>query len=115
MTATNDIISRADDDLIRQHPEKLLSQIEVRAYSSSSGAPSRRGVQLVNVDPELGRRFGFRAGDVILELNGIPVTSRAAAIDVGTELSARGDEVPHPHHQHGAGRRAHLHRSGTVT
>ena len=79
------IVSRGDDQLIREDPQKLLDQVTIRPYRSKTGDRSRDGVQLVNVRPELGRRFGVRSGDVILEVNGIPVTSRSKAIDVGTK------------------------------
>lgn len=86
-------ISRADDEMIRQNPEELLAKVQIRTYSSPTGATPHRGIRIVDVDPELGRRFGVRRGDVILEVNGIPVKSRAEAIDVGTQLSRRGVTV----------------------
>ena len=84
------MISRQDDTLIRQDPQKLLDQVTIRTYRSSTGNRSRNGVQLLNVDPELGRRFGVHSGDVILEVNGTPVTSRAQAVDVGTKQYQKG-------------------------
>ena len=85
------IVSRGDDQLIREDPQKLLDQVTIRPYTSKTGNRSRDGVQLLNVAPELGRRFGVRSGDVILEVNGIPVKSRSQAIDVGTKQYKRGE------------------------
>ena len=83
-------ISRADDELIRRDPQKLLDRVFIRPYTSRSGNRSLDGIELLKVDAELGQRFGVRTGDVILEVNGEPVRTRSQAIEVGTRLYGQG-------------------------
>ena len=40
-----------------------------------------RGLQVRNVEPQLGGRFGVATGDVLLEINGRAVESKAQAVN----------------------------------
>ena len=82
-------IGRADHDLIRQDPQKLLKQLTFRRYSSP-GNRSRSGIEMLQVNREFGRRFGVRDGDVILEINEIPVRSKSQIIERIAVLYKRG-------------------------
>ena len=84
-------LSRSDDRLIREDPQKLLDQVTIRPYRSTAGDRSRDGIMLQSVDPQLGARFGVRTGDVIIAVNGVPVRTRSKAIEVGTRLYKQGE------------------------
>ncbi len=74
-------ISRQDNEMLTRQAEEVFHQdISLRTYTSRSG--SIRGVIVNKVSPRM-QRFGVQAGDVLLELNGVPVRSKAEALSVG--------------------------------
>jgi hypothetical protein len=45
---------------------------------------------VLNITPELSQRFGVQQNDLILSINGTPVSTKADAIHVGKKLYNRG-------------------------
>ena len=81
-------ISRDDDDFLRENAQEVFNKdVSLRSYVSKGGTV--RGLQVTRVSPRLAR-FGVQQGDVILELNGVPVSSKAQALKVGKEQHRQG-------------------------
>ena len=68
-------------------PELLQEGVTMVAYAASSDAV--RGIQLTAVSPQI-EPLGLRSGDVLLRLNGVPLTTRAQAYAHGKRLWRRG-------------------------
>ena len=84
-------ISRQDNDYLRTNMSRVLhEEVGIRAYRSKSGRI--RGLQITRVPSQLSR-FGLVNGDVILEVNGIPVSTKAQAIKVGRQQYNRGSRT----------------------
>jgi hypothetical protein len=67
--------------------EDWMEQINVDTYVSSKG---RRGLIVRSVDSKLAASFGVAAGDVLIEVNGQKVESKAQAMSVGKAQYKRG-------------------------
>lgn len=81
-------ISRDDDRFLRDNAQTVFNQdVGLRSYESSSG--NVRGVQITRVSSRL-ERFGIRSGDVLIELNGFKVGTKAEALKVGKKLYKQG-------------------------
>jgi len=81
-------VSRKDSEYLRKNAQQVFSEdIAMRSYRSPRGNIS--GVRVMRVSPRL-ERFGVQAGDVLLELNGVPVKNKAQALKVGKAQYNRG-------------------------
>ena len=77
--------------MLSQQSERVFHEdVGLRSYSSARG--NVRGVQVTRISPEL-QRFGVQSGDVLLELNGKPVRSKAEALAVGRKQYQAGVRV----------------------
>lgn len=83
------IVSRKDQQLMQQAPETFLDRVNVDAYVSRTGS-GLRGLRVLNVAPEISTRYGVQSNDVILSVNGEPVSTKADAIAVGKRQYNRG-------------------------
>ncbi len=83
------IVSRKDQQLMQQAPETFLDRVNVDAYVSRTGS-GLRGLRVLNVAPEISSRYGVQSNDVILSVNGEPVSTKADAIAVGKRQYNRG-------------------------
>lgn len=81
-------IGRNDEQRFREHGDQLFEQLNVDTYVSPKG--DVRGLQVRNVDPQLTSRFGVGQGDVLLEVNGRSVQTKAQAMQLGKEDYKRG-------------------------
>lgn len=80
-------IGRNDEQRIRAG-EDVFEQFSLDTYSSRSGNVT--GLIVRNVDPQLAARFGVAAGEVLIEVNGKKVESKAQAIQTGKKDYQRG-------------------------
>lgn len=83
------IVSRKDQQMMQQAPETFLDRVNVDAYVSRTGS-GLRGLRVLNVAPEISSRYGVQSNDVILSVNGEPVSTKADAIAVGKRQYNRG-------------------------
>lgn len=81
-------IGRKDEQRFRDNSEEFLTQLNLDTYVSKSS--SLKGLQVRNVDPQLATRFGVQQGDVLIELNGRPVQTKAQAMQMGKADYERG-------------------------
>lgn len=81
-------VSRKDEQRFRENPDQLLEQFSVETYVGRSG--SIRGVSFRSVEPQLAQRFGVSAGEVLIEVNGRTVESKAQALQFGKSDYNRG-------------------------
>lgn len=81
-------IGRDDERQFRERSEELFERLDVDTYVSKTS--SMRGVYVRNVEPELATKFGVATGDVLLEVNGRKVESKAQAIQAGKADYNRG-------------------------
>lgn len=80
-------VGSKDYDYLRENMQRVLQEeIGIRAYQGRKGL---RGLQVTRVPPKLAR-FGVAPGDVILEVNGVPVRTKAQAIQTGKKQYRRG-------------------------
>lgn len=79
-------IGRKDEKRFRESDD-FLERLNVDTYVSKSG---RRGLIVRSADAELASSFGVAPGDVLLELNGQKVESKAQAFSLGKEQYKRG-------------------------
>lgn len=77
-------------DKVRREPDKLFTSLGLRSYSSRGG--SVKGLQISSVPSELSS-FGFQRGDVIISVNGKPVTSKQQAYSVGKRQYQGGERT----------------------
>jgi C-terminal processing protease CtpA/Prc len=63
--------------------------VNVDTYVSRTGS-GLRGLRVVNVAPEISARYGLQSNDLILSVNGEPVSTKADAIAVGKRQYNRG-------------------------
>lgn len=80
-------IGEEDQRMFRERPDELLDRIQVDTYISKQS--NTRGLMVLRVDPQVAR-FGVQQGDVLLEVNGRPVSSRAEALNFGRKEYDRG-------------------------
>jgi len=81
-------ISKADDRYLRDNAQTVFNEeFSARSYTSRSG--SVRGVQVTRISPRL-ERFGVQSGDVVLELNGVKVSTKAQALREGRRMYKQG-------------------------
>jgi hypothetical protein len=81
-------LSRKDEQRIRENPDQLFEQFSVETYVGRSGAV--RGVTFRSVEPQLAQRFGVAPGEVLIEVNGRTVESKAQALQFGKADYGRG-------------------------
>lgn len=81
-------IGRDDERQFRERSDELFERLDVDTYVSKTS--SMRGVYVRNVAPELATKFGVSTGDVLLEVNGRKVESKAQAIQAGKADYNRG-------------------------
>jgi hypothetical protein len=81
-------VSRKDEQRFRENPDQLFEQFSVDTYVSRTG--SIRGVTFRSVEPQLAQRFGVAAGEVLIEVNGRTVESKAQALQFGKSDYNRG-------------------------
>lgn len=81
-------IGRKDEQRFRDNSEEFLTQLNLDTYVSKSS--SLKGLQVRNVDPQLATRFGVQQGDVLIELNGRAVQTKAQAMQMGKADYERG-------------------------
>ncbi|MEC7583248.1 MAG: hypothetical protein VYE77_02940 [Planctomycetota bacterium] len=82
-------IGSNDRESFAKNENDFLSQINVSSYQSPLGT-RLRGLRVMDISPEIRGRFGVQRGDVILSVNGKPVSTKAQAISVGKRLHQRG-------------------------
>jgi hypothetical protein len=81
-------IGRDDEKVFREQPDQLFEQVNAETWVSRTGKD--RGVMVRNADPQLAQRFGVVAGDVLIEVNGRKVESKAQAMQFGKADYNRG-------------------------
>lgn len=81
-------VGREDEQRFRERSDELFERLDVDTYVSKTS--SMRGVYVRNVEPELATKFGVSTGDVLLEVNGRKVESKAQAIQAGKADYNRG-------------------------
>lgn len=80
-------VGSKDYEYLRENMQRVLQEdVGIRAYQGRKGL---RGLQVTRVPPKLAR-FGIAPGDVILEVNGVPVRTKAQAIQTGKKQYRRG-------------------------
>jgi hypothetical protein len=72
------MISRDDHDYLRTNTERVLEDLGLDHYKGQR----YRGVMVTRVPSRL-EQFGVSTGDVVLEVNNVPVETKAQAIQVG--------------------------------
>jgi hypothetical protein len=82
------IISRKDQKVMEASPETILDRINLEPWRSRTGSGAT-GLRVVNVDASL-QRFGIEANDVLMSINGEPVSTLAQARVVGKRQYERG-------------------------
>ena len=82
-------LGRKDQDAFAGDAGSLLDQINVDSYVSRTGS-GQRGLQVMNVSPDLQQRFGVQQGELIVAINGEPVSTKAQAINLGKRQYNRG-------------------------
>ncbi len=70
-------VGRSDERVFREDPDSFLSQLNFDTYMSQRS--NTRGLILRGGDSKLAARFGVAAGEVLLEINGKKVESKAQA------------------------------------
>ncbi len=71
-------IGRKDETRFRD-PDELLEQVHVDTYVSK--VSSTKGLIVRNIDTQLASRFGIAQQDVLIEVNGRPVTSKGQVMN----------------------------------
>jgi len=82
-------ISKKDQQLMQESPESFMDRINVDSYVSRTGS-GLRGLRVLNVAPDLTARYGVQSNDLILSVNGEPVSTKADAMAVGKRQFNRG-------------------------
>jgi hypothetical protein len=77
-----------NDERRFQANDDFFDRLDVDVYVSRSS--TTRGLIVRNVDSKLAARFGIQAGEVLLEVNGQAVESKAKALQVGKKQYKRG-------------------------
>jgi len=81
-------ISERDYRYLTENSERIVNEdVVVTPYRSPQG--SRAGLQVVKVSKELAQ-YGIQSNDVILSINGEPVTSKAQAVQASRKQYDRG-------------------------
>lgn len=81
-------IGREDETRLRERSEEMFAQMDVDTYVSKSS--DLKGIYIRSAEPQLAARLGVSAGDVLLEVNGRKVESKAQAIQTGKSDYNRG-------------------------
>ncbi len=81
-------ISKKDEERFRTNSDELFEQLNLDTYVSKSS--NLRGLVVRNVDAQLASKFGVAAGEVLIEINGRPVQSKAQAVQLGKADYKRG-------------------------
>ena len=81
-------IGRNDEKSFVDNDEKFLEQINLDTYKSRFDGTT--GVKVVNIDSQIGNRFGIQSGDVLLSVNGEEVRNKPEAISVVKRQYNRG-------------------------
>ncbi len=85
-------ISRTDSRMLKKDYNRILSEDIVGSDWKPSPNLRKRykgGVQVRHVSPAM-RRFGIKTGEILVKVNGTPVSSRANAIKVGRKQFDKG-------------------------
>jgi hypothetical protein len=82
-------IGRKDAKLFNENPDEVLGRVSVDVWRSSQSS-GRRGLIVLGVEPQMASRFGVQANDVLLEINGRPVSNKAEAINFGKKEYQKG-------------------------
>ena len=72
-------IGRKDERRFRENADDFFSNVYADTYVSK--VSDRRGVQVRSIKPQIAQRFGVVTGDVLLEINGRKVESKAQAVN----------------------------------
>jgi hypothetical protein len=81
-------IGRKEEQRFREQGDQVFEQLNLDTYVSSKG--DVRGLQVRNIDAQLANQFGVGQGDVLLEVNGRPVQTKAQAMQLGKSDYQRG-------------------------
>lgn len=81
-------IGRKDEARFREHSDDLYEQVNLDTWVSRES--SMTGLIVRNIDPQLKARFGIAEGEVLLEVNGRKVASKAQALQFGKADYKRG-------------------------
>ncbi len=74
-------IGRREEQRFRDNPNELWDKINVDTYVSKSS--NTRGLEVRNVDAQVASKFGVVQGDVLIEVNGKSVQTKAQAVQFG--------------------------------
>jgi len=80
-------IGRKDQSNFR-NTDELLNSVYVDTYVSKSS--DLRGLSVRNVQPKIAAKYGVQAGDVLIAVNGRPVTSKGQAVSMVKKSYKRG-------------------------
>ena len=81
-------IGRQDQERFRANTDEFLNNLYVETYHSTRS--NLTGLQVRNVETQIGSRFGVAVGDVLLEINGRAVESKAQAVNQVSKDYERG-------------------------
>jgi hypothetical protein len=81
-------IGNNDEREFAQNPDRFLEQLNFQPYVSKDRSIS--GLVLKGIDSKIGARFGVSAGEVLIEINGKAVKSRADAYSTAKADYERG-------------------------
>lgn len=81
-------IGRKDEKRFRENSDEFLTQLNLDTYVSKSS--NLKGLQVRNVDRQLAQQFGIQETDVLVEINGRPVQTKAQAMQLGKADYQRG-------------------------
>lgn len=74
-------IGRRDEQRFRDNPNELWDKVNVDTYVSKTS--STKGLVVRNLDAQVASRFGVVQGDVLIEVNGRSVQTKAQAVQFG--------------------------------
>jgi hypothetical protein len=80
-------VGKKDEQRFRDNTDGFLDRVNVDTYVSKSG---KRGLIVKGVDQQLANNYGVAIGDVLIEINGKRIESRAQAVSVGKDDYKRG-------------------------
>jgi len=86
-------IGRKDEQRFRENSDEFLAQLNLDTYVSKSS--NLKGLQVRNVDRQIATQFGIQETDVLVELNGRSVQTKAQAMQLGKADYQRGVRTFH--------------------
>ena len=81
-------IGRKDERRFRENADDFFNNVYVDTYVSKTS--SLRGVSVRSVEPKLAQSYGIQTGDVLLEVNGRKISSKAQATNMVKKDYRRG-------------------------